>query len=679
MKLLNFTIIKLTVCLILGILVGYYAQPTPLFIIGVTGATLALVLIGLFLAKNQFRKTIWFGLSAFIAMTTIGVLSVQLHDQKLFSSHYTKQLTPEVNTLHNFSFRIKTILKPSHFHDKYIVDILEIDQVKTTGKVLLYIKKDSLTPPLSVDDTFLSRTSFKPINTPLNPYQFDYKQYLEKQYVYHQISVKPEALLNAPTHTQSIYGLADRIRKHINHNLETYHFQPNQLAIINALLLGQRQDISKELYSDYTNAGAIHILAVSGLHVGILLMILSFILKPIDALKHGKIIKTILLVSLLWAFAVIAGLSASVTRAVTMFSILAIALNLKRPTNIYNTLAISMFVLLLFKPLFIFDVGFQLSYIAVFSIVSIDPHLYKLWQPKHRILDLYWHTFTVTLAAQIGILPLSLYYFHQFPGLFFISNLVVIPVLSVVLAFGLIVLLLAFVNLLPHFLADFFGKIISLMNTFMNWIAQQEAFIFRDIPFTLFYVFLSYIIITSCFRFSIKKNYPALALALCAILLFQSTGLYNKYNPTSKEFIVFHKNRHSIIGHSKNQNIQLYHDLDSLDLAEDYMIRNYLIGSQATLTKQDSIKNVYQLDNKVLFLVDSLGFYGIKDFSPNYVLLRQSPRINLSRLIDSIKPNHIIADGSNYKSYINQWKAICKKRKLPFHHTGEKGAFIIKY
>src|SRR5690606_19444616 len=104
-------------------------------------------------------------------------------------------------------------------------------------------------------------------------------------------------------------------------------------------------------------------------HIGIILLILSSALKPIEAIKHGKFIKTILLIFILWGFAIIAGLSASVTRAVTMFSVVAIAMNLKRPTSIHNTLSISMFVLLLIKPMFLFDVGFQLSYLAVFSIV----------------------------------------------------------------------------------------------------------------------------------------------------------------------------------------------------------------------------------------------------------------------------------------------------------------------
>ena len=142
-----------------------------------------------------------------------------------------------------------------------------------------------------------------------------------------------------------------------------------------------------------------HILAVSGLHVGIVLMLLNLLFKPIEYIKHGKAIKVMIILLILWGFAIVAGLSASVTRAVTMFSVVAIAMHLNRPTNIYNTLAISIFILLSFKPMFLFDVGFQLSYVAVLAIVTIQPLLNKLWKPKWKAFDFLWNIFTVTIAA----------------------------------------------------------------------------------------------------------------------------------------------------------------------------------------------------------------------------------------------------------------------------------------
>ena len=677
MKLLNFTIIKLTICLILGIIIGYLTN-IPLSITILSTALLLLVLLVFYLiSRKQFIKSIWFGITAFLVMISAGFLTTSFHNQENFSNHYTRVISTEIDSLKTIKFRIREVLKPGNYYDKYVIDLLEIDDENTSGKTLLNIQKDTLQTPLKVDNVYVSRTDFKDLIHPLNPHQFDYKTYLKKKYIYHQLFITNESLFAIESKTKTLFGIADNIRQHINKKLKPYHFKPDELAIINALLLGQRQDISEDVYTSYTNAGAIHILAVSGLHVGIILLILSFIFKPLERFKHGKLIKTILLVSLLWSFALIAGLSASVTRAVTMFSIVAIALNLKRPTNIYNTLSISMFVILLFKPLFIFDVGFQLSYLAVFAIVAIDPFLFNLWKPKNKIVEFYWHTFTITISAQFGIIPVSLYYFHQFPGLFFISNLIIIPFLGVILGLGIIIILLAVLNILPQFGADIYGSIIGLMNNFVGWVSKQEAFLLKDISFSLLYVMLSYILIVTFIRLLFKRNYSNLKLFLIAILVVQGAFIYNEFSKPSNEFIVFHKSRYSVLGHTINNTIVVANDFDSIVKSKNKIIKDYVVGNHIKTLEETSISPIYQLKNKHLLVIDSLGIYNIKSLKPDFVLLRQSPKINLNRLIDSLKPKQIIADGSNYKSYIARWEQICKKRKIPFHQTSKKGAFII--
>jgi competence protein ComEC len=643
-------------------------------------AVLLLILAIIYIVTNKnFIQSIGFGLTTFLVTISVGVLTTSLHNQKNFAYHYTHFTASENSSLKTITFRIREVLKPGNYYDKYIIDILEIDGKHSIGKSLLNIQKDSLQNTLNVDDVFISKTEFKNLIHPLNPHQFDYKDYLKKKYIYHQLFITDDALFPVKSNTTTLLGIANNIRKYVNYKLESYHFEPDQLAIINALLLGQRQDISNEIYSSYTNAGAIHILAVSGLHVGIILIILGLIFKPLERLKHGKLIKTILLVSILWSFALIAGLSASVTRAVTMFSIVAIALNLNRPTNIYNTLAISVFFILLFKPLFLFDVGFQLSYLAVFAIVTIDPLLYRIWKPKYWLTDLFWHTLTITISAQFGIIPISLYYFHQFPSLFFVSNLIIIPGLGIILGFGILIIFLAVLNLLPQFLADFFGYIISLMNSFVVWVSRQEAFLFKDISFNLLDVVASYILIITFVRLLFNKSYLNLKLFLIAILLVQGSLFYNTLNKPSNKFVVFHKSRFSLIGNLAHNKIIISSDFDSVTQANNKIIKDYVVGNSIKTVLIDTLKPIYQLNKKHLLIIDSLGVYNIKSVKPEYILLRQSPKINLNRVIDSLKPKQIIADGSNYKSYIERWESICKKRKLPFHQTSKKGACIINY
>lgn len=681
MRLLNFTIIKLTVCLIIGIAIGYSFQIPLQTNIYLVVSLFSIFLISFLVSRKQFIKTIWFGIIAYTMMIYLGMLVVNFHNQKNFYNHYSEHKSFKNNSTSQVTFRIREVLKPGNYYDKYIIDILKINDSIVTGKSLLNIEKDSLYAKLNVDEIFISYLDLKDLIHPLNPHQFDYKIYLDKQYIYHQSFIKNQELFKVKTSTKTLFGIANTIRQYINSKMESHSFKPDELAIINALLLGQRQDISKEIYESYTNAGAIHILAVSGLHVGIILLILSIVLKPIEYFKYGRPLKIVLLVIFLWAFALIAGLSASVTRAVTMFSIVAIAMNLKRPTNIYNTLAISMFVILLFKPLFLFDVGFQLSYLAVFSIVSIDPILYNLWKTKYWILDKLWHTLTITVSAQFGIIPISLYYFHQFPSLFFVSNIIIIPFLGLILGIGLLVILLTSINLLPNFLANFYGGIISKMNGIVGWVSSQESFLIKDIPFNILYVLTGYVLIIALVRLYKKQDYFSLKFFLISVLLVQAAMLYTKLNKPSNQLIIFHKSRSSLIGHITKNEMSVTSNSDSLSASASTtkIIKSFTVKSHIKTIKKDTLKPFYILNNKKLLVIDSLGIYNTKLFKPDYVLLRKSPKINLNRLIDSLNLEQIIADGSNYKSYIERWKKICNKRKLPFHQTGEKGAYIIEY
>jgi len=677
MKLLDFPIIKLCLCLVTGILIGYYFNIPTNAIALILGMLMLVLTITYFIVKNQFTKTIWFGLFTFLTMIFIGILSVNFHNQKNYSNHYSNFIT-ENDSLKTITFRIREILKPGNYYDKYIIDLLKVDDDSVSGKSILNLQKDSLTK-LNVDEVYITKTTFKEVIPPLNPGQFNYKNYLEKQYIYHQLFVKSNSLFKAKTTSKTLFGIANSIRENINLNLKLYKFKPDELAIINAILLGQRQNISDDVYTNYTNAGAIHILAISGLHIGIILLILNFVFKPVERLRYGIFMKSLLLVSILWSFAIIAGLSASVTRAVTMFSIVAIGMNLKRPSNIYNTLAISIFVLLLFKPLFLFDVGFQLSYMAVFGIVTLDPYVSKLWKPKYYVTKKIWETIRITFSAQLGIVPISLYYFHQFPGLFFLSNLLIIPFLGIILGFGILVILLAMLNILPDFAAYLFGNIIGIMNTIIEWVASQDTFLFKNIPFNLLYVIASYILITNLVIFFIKRNYKSLVFVFLSIIIGQSILIYSKFENRNNTFLVFHKSRYTMLGNRINNKIFVANNFDTTTEKKDKILIDYMVENQIKSIKKDSLRSSYILGNKKLLVIDSLCVYNIKSFKPDYILLRNSPKINLNRMIDSLQPSLIIADGSNYKTYSERWKNTCNKTKLPFHLTSEKGAFIIDY
>ena len=392
------------------------------------------------------------------------------------------------------------------------------------------------------------------------------------------------------------------------------------------------------------------------------------------------IIKLILILTLLWMFAFIAGLSASIIRAVTMFTAIAISITLKQSKNIYKALVISIFLLLLFNPYFLFDVGFQLSYLAVFFIVWTQPILYRLWNPKLKIVDYFWKLLTVSIAAQFGVLPLSLFYFHQFPGLFFAANLAIIPFLGIILGLGILVIILALLNILPSFIADFYEKVIFLLNLTVEWIGKQESFLFQGILFTIISVLLYFLFIVSFFKWIEIKKPAYLNFALITIILFQLNSVTEKYiSTTGNEFVIFNKTRHSILGIRKGEKLQLHHNLDSTTIKNENSIKAYLIGSKTAITSiKNKPKDIYTLKAKKMLVIDSLGVYSMSNLKPDYIFLRDSPNINLERLIKSLNPELIIADASNYKSHILHWEKTCKINNIRFHYTVKDGAFIEK-
>ncbi|AYN69147.1 ComEC family competence protein [Euzebyella marina] len=667
MRLLRSVPIKLTLFLIIGILLGeYFNLPTE----GATTVTFVFLVLTALLFKPE-KNSIFFGIG--MAFTTIGIgaLAIALNHRENRPNHYSKYVSKSDN---NYQLKIVEEMKPTAFSYRYLAKVIAVNQTPSSGKILLSGPKDSV-HLLNVDDELVAFGKERKIPSPLNPHQFDYSKYMYSHGISDQLTLSDGNYILKTNSSKTIYGLASHIRNTIITNLKAAHFGSDELSIIQALLLGQRADISEDTYSNYKDAGAVHILAVSGLHIGILLLILQFILRPLERFRKGKTVKTILIILLLWGFALLAGFSASVVRAVTMFSFLAYAQHLNRPSNNFNILALSMFaILLVINPRLLFQVGFQMSYAAVFSIIWIYPLLQKLYHPKNKILRYFWQLLSVSIAAQLGVLPVSLYYFHQFPSLFFISNLVIVPLLGVILALGIVVIILANIQLLPNWLITIYDHIIKYMNLIVEWVAQQEEFIFRDIPFGLAQLILAYLCIITFILFLTRPTFKKVLPFAFVLICFQSWMIYNKIQLKQKEVLFLaHQTKNTLLVHHLGNQLTI---LSKDSLYEKRLVNTYKVAEHIDEVKPKLLKNTYQWKDQHLFFIDSTGVKPPHKKSSDYLILTQSPKINLNRLIDSIKPHIIIADGSNYRSYVNQWKATCRKRKIPFYYTGEKGAYF---
>lgn len=670
MKLLAFVPIKLTLLLILGILIGYFAPfDLKLSLIFLLSCT---IILG-YHFLNTRQGNLSFGIAAAFTVIAIGIFVSIYAQPKNHETHFSKLIKDQNPIL---KIKIREVLKPNTFSQNYIASVLSVDNTKSTGKLLINHQLDSTFKLLSVDDELFLNSRISSIKPPLNPNQFDYQKYMGYLGVYDQIRLTNTNYIKLVIAPRTIMGYAQEIRSNIIKKLQKEEFGEEQLGIIQALLLGERSNISENTYTNYINAGAVHILAVSGLHIGILLLLIQFLLRPLKSLPNGKTIILITTVLLLWGFAFIAGLSPSIIRACSMFTFVAYAVYLNRPTNNFNILALSMFfVLLIINPNLLFQVGFQMSYAAVFAIVWIYPLLQKFWFPKNKVVRYIWQLISVSIAAQLGVLPIGLFYFHQFPGLFFISNLLIVPALAIILGTGLFIIFLSLFDMVPNKLVWFYNELIGLMNTIVYWVAEQEDFILKSISFDVLQLILGYLVIVTLVYGMTRLNFKSVITFLICLFTFQTYTIFEEYAALKKiQVIIMHQTRNSVIL-SKNGNELNILSTDSSNAKR--LVDNYAIAERINKIHYIPIKNGYKAENFNLQIIDSSGIF-IETESNTTYLLTQSPKINLERLINKNKPKKIIADGSNYSSYVERWKITCSKYKIPFHYTGEMGFYQLK-
>ncbi|MDR5591954.1 ComEC/Rec2 family competence protein [Christiangramia sp. SM2212] len=677
MKDFNFIFIRLAVYLIIGIVAGFYFSIGIATAFLISGFAFLIFTFSFLRARRMIFSDAIFGISSLLLVFCIGVTVTSLSIPSNQNKHFLNLEEEFGNEV--LIANISEELKPTEFSERFILEtesLLRDDRsVKIKGKILVNIRKDSING-LTFKPGMRILLPWNPLefNSSLNPFQFDYRDYMRRLKVERQINLKASQIQISASNNASLKSIAWQIREKIINKLKSHDFGPNEIAVYQALILGQRREISNKLYQDYAAAGAIHILAISGLHIGILLYFLNFLLQWLNRFKNGRIIRTIVLILLLWSFALITGLNPSVVRAVTMFSFIAIGLQLKRKTSVLNSLFVSLFFLLILNPYYIFQVGFQLSYLAVFSIIIFQPKIYKLLKSESQVLDYFWKLCSVSLAAQIGVIPISIFYFHQFPGMFLISNLVILPFLGIILAFGILVIFLASIGQLPEFMVRSFDFLLNSMNKFIEWIASKEGLIIGDIHVLSYQVLAIYMFIFSLIIIFRKQNYFSLSFLLISILCIQSATLLSKAKIPDSEIVIFHKSRQSVITVKNSNHLDIYSAVDKSDLS---LIKDYTRERNIKSEELKSMPEIFYLADQLTLIIDTAENYAIPNFKPDLIILQNSPKVNLERIIDELNPKEIIADGSNYNSIVKRWKSSSQNKKIPFHHTGEKGAYII--
>jgi len=676
MKVLQFPLTRITIGFVFGLLFAKFMLPPFEVVFIVISFSIVSFFVLYFYNKSAVSK--YFGITTYFLSFLLGISNAIVHTEHFKKNNFihTKHIFEEP---HDIYITITEKLKKSTFSDRYVAIVYRIDNKEQSGKLLLNISKDSIARNLTIGTNLIIKGVLTKNKPPNNPNQFDYSKYLENKQIYAQLYTDTEDIKIGSEIKKDIWYYSSRLRSRIIKNLENNNFNKTELHVAVALIMGQQQEISPEIIRDYQYAGAVHILSVSGLHIGFILLFVTFLLKPIPNTRRGSFLKLIIIISSLSLFGIIAGLAPSVVRSVTMFSFVAIGIHLRRSVNIYHTILVSIFLILLVEPSFLFDVGFQLSYVAVFFIIWLQPVLESIYTPKNKLSKYLWDILTVSFAAQIGTLPLSIYYFHQFPALFFITNLIIIPMLSIIMVLGVVVMILAAFNSIPVFASKILEWSIYFMNKIINFIASFEQFIIKDIPLHFYLLVSSYIMLFTAIMWFKKPNFNQFVCVLISIIILQISFFTITWNTESEqELVVFNSNKSTLIAERSGNavNIIAHDDLMS-SIDKNSILKSYCLGTLSRIRNKTLLSNFLFFKGKTIYVLDSNAIYP-KGISADILLLTQSSKVNLDRVLLTMQPQIVVADKSNFSNFQKRWKESCAKNKIPFHATAEKGFYILK-
>lgn len=589
--------------------------------------------------------------------------------------------------------------RTNHFrYDLELKNILTEDSVRSAaGKIHLYVRKDTAVKSVfSYGDVLLIKGKIYSISPPGNPHEFDFKKYLSFQNIYGHAFVRgfeiksidnapPNAVLKFAYQTQSAASAA--IDKHIPESREN--------GIAKALLLGIKDHLDNEVKKSYSAAGAMHVLAVSGLHVGIVYLFLRVLLGRLKRTPLGRLLFTVISITAIWSYAIVTGLSPSVLRAATMFSIVAFGELISTRGNVYNSLGMAAFVLLLFDPYLIYSVGFQLSFSAVFGIVYLQPKIYRLLEIDTVILDKAWSITCVSIAAQMATFPLTAYYFHQFPTYFLVSNLVVIPSATIMLMGGIGMLVLEPV-------ASELSRLVGFMLSKFIWFVNESVFLVESLPSSLIewiYLDLTGLVLTyTIVIFMIwgihHHSFKTILLGVCLFLGFLFVRLSAKREQSNSHQIIFYEVKGTMaIDHIVGHQAMLYvkeggSDVELLSYQiNPNRLAHGLIPISKSLSvmensKQFSVQPPFtfgELSDMKILSIDTTTFHLEFEhpIATDILIIENESIKNLQWLKDHFQFDYLLIGNHNSRYYSSKMKRQAEDHNLTIHSLLEDGAYVL--
>jgi competence protein ComEC len=556
---------------------------------------------------------------------------------------------------------------------------------KTTGSVWLYAAHGAIPDDYPVGNYIITKQIAQPVKNSGNPGAFDYVTYSRRQGVTGQLFIRDS--MQVILIRDSSFSYKRKIvewRKTILHQLKNYIAGKEEAGLAEALLVGYKEDLDEDLLRSYSNTGVVHVIAVSGMHLALIYWLIQKLLAPLAVVPRTKWISFFLVTGLLWLFSLIAGGAASIVRAAVMFTCLLLGQTLSRQSNIYNTLAVSALILLCFDPYWLWDAGFQLSYLAVLSIVIFYKPIYNLFYCRYRLIDWLWQLCAVTCAAQILTTPVSIYLFHQFPVCFLLTNLPVVPLSSVILIGEIGLLVVGFSSWLSGYAGLALSWMISLMNNIIYAIEKLPFAIWDNLNINMLQVLLLYLFIILIAWALMRKSVKALVWSLAVINIVAGIRYFDFKRASRREaMIVFNLPEGSKISFINGRKQWLQQDQPAA-ISMRNNIRPALCLYRTSLT--DTLNDLQHRNNlvfyrgyRIIIADSSLKVRHIREpTATDLLLVRGTARDSAAIWLRKIEARQLVIDRRLSAKKRADWQAAAKEKGIAVHDMNEKGAFVLE-
>ncbi|WP_421763219.1 ComEC/Rec2 family competence protein [Ekhidna sp.] len=693
----SYPFVRFSIFLILGIL-AFDSNP-KLWEHGFVALAVGIVLFSISLLRSSTRGFYKLrhvnGIFALLIIFTIGGIICKTKYHSHPANHY-KNINKKIIGFTGVVTRPATE-RTNHFRYDLLLEsaILGSDSiVKTSGEIHLYIRKDSSIQRAYYGDKLAVYGSLYPIPGPDNPNEFDYQKYLKRQNILSHSFVRPnDVKIISSNPSNSFLAYAFSLRENASETIDKYILNSREKGIAKALLLGIKDHLDNDIKKAYSAAGAMHVLAVSGLHVGIIFLILQGVFGRLRKTgKIGKYAFACISILIIWLYASLTGLSPSVLRAATMFSFIAIGQIATREGNIYNTLSFSGFMLLLIDPYLIYSVGFQLSFAAVVGIVYIQSKLYRLFHFNWWILDKAWSITCVSIAAQLATFPLSAFYFHQFPTYFLISNLIVIPSSFLMLLSGISMIIIEpFFSSLSKILGQGLNQLIWFLNEIISYVHRFPNSLIEWIHLDqLGLVFTYAIVITMIVGFHYKSFKTLVFSSLLGFGFIVWTLITHQIQHERKELVFYELANTTAIDYIKGHASQLYidnYEKEELELLS-FQINPHRLASllrpisetivDSNFTRKDDL-TLGSIGGKRFVLFDTTTYHldFKKKIVSDFIIIENQAVKSLKWLKQNFVFDQIILSTKNSRFYSQKMKEQAKELDLRLHSIKEEGSLRI--